>query len=440
MQAQSDETIAIDVEGQSAKAEGHVSTKRALAFVYVGYAFRYLYLLILIPFYGRVLGTAEYGRVVAAMSLFQVVWMLTEYGFPSIGSRAIAIANETERAALYARHVLARSAMAVVGIAVGVGGTVLSPLLREVPVMGLLATLTGVVAGFNMGWFFQGTLRFRTSVSLEILGFILNLSMILPLVRGPHDGWLVMFALAVSSVICTVCAHVLVLRALPRHALRWGGALMLVRESTALFVHRGLVSLVGAASTYLISLFASASELGLYGAAERLISAGLSLMAPANQVLVGTVSQRIGEHDGGEGAFVLVRKALSGMVSLGICMFVGTELLGDVIVPLILGESFAGSVPIVRIMAIMFPFAAVNQVITGYVLIPFRFDRFVPLVSGATSMVTLALIYLLGRSFAGPGVAWARVIGDVLTVGLLMVVLQKTQLSARLFTQRAAVR
>ena len=62
-------------------------------------------------------------------------------------------------------------------------------------------------------------------------------------------------------------------------------------------------------------------------------------------------------------------------------MFAGTELLGDFIVPLILGASFAASAPLVKIMALLFPFAAVNQVITGYILIPFRFDRFVPIVS-----------------------------------------------------------
>ena len=63
-------------------AEQPVSIQYALAFVYGGYFFRYLYSLILIPFFGRVLGPAEYGKVLAAMSLFNVVWLVVEYGFP----------------------------------------------------------------------------------------------------------------------------------------------------------------------------------------------------------------------------------------------------------------------------------------------------------------------------------------------------------------------
>lgn len=422
-----------DVEKDLARETRPISTKLAIGFVYVGYSFRYLYLLILIPFYGRVLGTAEYGRVVAAMSIFQVVWMLTEFGFPAIGSRDIAAASPNQRGELYRRHQRARAAVALLGLIAGIGGTYLSPVLREHPIYGVLATLNGLVAAFNLGWYFNGTLQFRTSVAFEVMSFAINLALILSLVRSASDGWIVMASLLASSVICTICAHGFVLRQLGHRPREYGGELRLIKDSSALFVHRGLVSLMGAASTYVISLFATASELGCYGAAERLISAGLSLMSPANQVLVGIVLQYAGDEASSARAFALVRKALIAMVGLGLCMLLGTELLGDFIVPLILGPAFVSSVPLVKTMALIFPFAAVNTVITGCVLIPFRFERFVPIVSGIASAITLGLIVALGVSFGGTGVAWARVVGDVLTVVFLIAVLRKVQLDSRIF-------
>lgn len=423
----------LEESARSDRAEITPSTKRALGFVYLGYAFRYLYLLVLIPFYGRVLGAAEYGRLVAAMSLFQVVWILTEYGFPAIGARDVAIADAEGRAGLYGRHLCGRSLMAGFGLAVGILGTYISPLLRDEPLLGLLATGVGIASGFNLSWFFQGTLRFRTSVMLEVMGFAISLTMILALVRGPHDTWLVMFGILVSSVASTLTAHAVVLASLDRSAIRWTGTMQLVRDSTALFISRGLAMLTTSASTYLISLFATAAELGWYGAAERLITAGLSLLQPANQVLMGTVARHLGAEDGIDQAFILIRKALAGMLVLGIGMFLGAELLGGFIVPLILGPTFALAVPIVKIMAILFPFAAVNQVVTGYVLIPFRFDRFVPIVSALASLVTLVLIIGLGRTFAGVGVAWARVVGEIVGMALTLVALHKAQLGNRLF-------
>ncbi|MDB4988607.1 MAG: polysaccharide biosynthesis protein, partial [Myxococcaceae bacterium] len=136
------------------------STGRSLLFVYVGYTFRYLYLLILVPFYGRVLGAAEYGRLLTAMSLFQIVWQLFEWGFPIAGTRDAASTTDPEKlAALYGQHMKGRLITLGPAIAVGLTATMLSPVLRERPIFGLLATLTALASGSNMSWYFQGTLR-----------------------------------------------------------------------------------------------------------------------------------------------------------------------------------------------------------------------------------------------------------------------------------------
>ena len=236
------------------------STGRALAFVYAGYLFRYVYLLILIPFYGRVLGAQEYGRVLAAMSLYQMVWMLTEYGFPLAGARDIAAAgNDTRRVgALYAQQMNARWLMAVPGLLLGVVGTLASPLLRETPLFGLLATANGLMAAFNLGWFYQGRLRFGTSVVFELIGFAINLPLILLSVHGPGDGARVLGALLASTIICTLAAHAYALRGIERVRAGWRESLALVRSSTALFAHKGVTLMMASSSTYLLSLFAPA--------------------------------------------------------------------------------------------------------------------------------------------------------------------------------------
>ncbi len=84
-------------------------------------------------------------------------------------------------------------------------------------------------------------------------------------------------------------------------------------------------------------------------------------------------------------------------------MLRGTELLGGIVVPLALGPTFAEAVPRLRTMALMFPFAAINQVVTNYVLIPFRYVRYVPIVSAASSVMTLAL----SSGWVGPSRATA---------------------------------
>jgi PST family polysaccharide transporter len=175
-------------------------------------------------------------------------------------------------------------------------------------------------------------------------------------------------------------------------------------------------------------------EVGYYGAAERLINAALSLLNPANQVLVGTVARHIGSRDSEARAYALMRAGFISLASLGIAMFVGTVLLAGVIVPLVLGDGFTESIAILRVLSLMFPFAVIDQVITGYVLIPLRLDKVVIKVSFQNSLLTIVLMALLGHSFGGMGVSWARTFGAMLMAGSLLYALQSRQILKRIFT------
>lgn len=415
------------------------SMRRAIAFVYVGYAFRYLYLLILVPFYGRVLGAAEYGRVLAAMSLFQVVWALTEYALPTVGARDIAAARDSKTIAeIYGSQIMSRLLTTLPGLIVGLGGTLLSPLLRERPVFGLLATFNGIVQAYHLGWYFQGTLRFRTSVLLEVLGFTLNLPLVLLLVHGPNDGWRVLMSLLVSTVLSTLTAHAVALKSMNRAAIRWRGGKRLLKGSLALFAHKGLGMMMSSSSTYLISLVATAAQVGYYGAAERMISVGLSLLLPAHQVLFGTVSFRMSARESEDAAFALIRKALMALTVFGVLALLATSLCAGIAVPLILGPDFAPSVHMLQVLGLMFPFAAISQAITGYVLIPLRFDALVAKVSLFSAVTTVVLTVALGQAFGGMGVSWARTSGYALMALVLVEVVRRKQLAARVFTPRAA--
>lgn len=133
-----------------------------IAFVYGGYLMRYVYLLIVVPLYGRILGVAEYGRVLASMSLMNVIWMLVGYGFTFVGMRDVSKAHSAaECNSIYSLHVSARLLMGLLGACIGVVGTMSSPVLSERPVIGLLATVLGIVSALNLGWLFQGRHHFE---------------------------------------------------------------------------------------------------------------------------------------------------------------------------------------------------------------------------------------------------------------------------------------
>jgi PST family polysaccharide transporter len=414
--------------------ERFVSTKKSLFFVYGGYFFRYIQLLILVPFYGRVLGAAEYGKVLAAMSLFQVVCVIVEYGFPIVGARDLASTRDKAMIAReFGRQFAARLVMSVLGIAVGVGGTAFSPVLRADPALGLVATALGIISAFNLSWYFQGTLRFRTSVTLEVAGFVISLVLVLSVVRGASDGLLVLMSLLAAALACAVAAYVIALRQIDIRSIRFFGAASLFRTSTTLFTYKGLSMIVAGASTYLLSLFASAAEVGYYGSADRLANVALSLMQPANQVLIGTVTWRLGSSETEAAAYALMRKGLAVIGTFGIAAFLGALTLSPYLIPIIFGPGFDNSIPIMQLFGLMFPFAALGQVVCMYILIPLREDRLVTKITAVGAVCSLLAMLLLVRDFNGLGVAGARVIGAVVTAILLATAMVRGALYRRVF-------
>ncbi|SMF93350.1 polysaccharide transporter, PST family [Methylomagnum ishizawai] len=422
----------------AARQEKPLSTRHSLGFVYIAHVFRYIYGLILIPYYGRVLGPEEYGKVLAASALFQVIWLCVEYGCSVAGVRDLA--GTTDRSGIAAqvgRQTMARVIMIPLAIAIGVGGAWLSPVLRTEPELMAYAIAIGINSGFNLGWYFQGTLQFRTQALLEVFGFALSLGFILLMVRDREEGARVLEALLLSGLIINGVAYALVTRQINLKYLSLAGACRLIWDSTALFASRGLRVMMANASTYLLSLFASAAQVGYYGPAERFSSVGLSFMQPVGQVLIGTVTRHLSSSENEWEAYRLMRNGILFMLGFGGLALLAAVGLSAWIIPLILGPGFEQTILIMQIFGFMFPFAAFNQAVSSYVLIPLRKDAYIikaTAVCAVSSIATVLASALFGE-VGGSTMAGARVVAEVVTTCFLAMVLMKLDLGRKIFME-----
>jgi PST family polysaccharide transporter len=380
---------------------------------------RYLYLIVVIPFYGRVLGVTEYGRVLAAMSLMNVIWMLVSYGFTFVGMREIANTQKSgEHHAIFSLHFSARLLMGLLGGVVGVVATFCSPALAERPAIGILATALGIVSGWNLGWLFQGRQRFRTPIMLEVLGFAVSLVLILSLVGGPADSSWVLGSLLIAGVISSVIAYSLTIFEIGLPVIRWRGVPQLFRSSTMLFCYSTGSAVLTASSTYLLTLLSTSSQVGYFGAAERFATIGLSLMGPAGQVFIPTISRQLAQGDHA-GARATTRRGAALLIGYGLLALGGALVLSPLLLPLILGKAFAPSVSVLQCLAWMFPFAAFNQFVGFYVLVPRKKDRVLAIAGVISGLANLAAALFLAPRYGAMGMALARVVGEV-TLSLIL--------------------
>lgn len=416
------------------KLGSHKQSRADFIFVYAAYVLRYVYLLLLIPFYGRVLGVEGYGAMLAAMSLMTICWRFVEWGFSQVGIRDLATSGPEHYAELYGQHLSARSLLALLALLGGGVAIMLSPVLAANPVAGIAAVILGVVCAYNLGWYFVGSGRPRMGVKPEVLGFVISLVLVFSLVREEDDADLAMLSLLCSGVICLAVAHYWVRREVSGAKLSVRKGLTLIRSSSAVFLFTGTSALLVSSSTYLLSILSTPAEVGAFGAAERLVAVGLSVMGPAGQIFLPRINALLAEDT--DAAHRLIRKAGLLLLAIGFAGLGGSLLLGHWVIPLIFGPGFEESVRMLHYLALLFPIGAANLLLSSYILIPLRKDGLLAKVVLLGAAISLLLAFPLGSQYGGMGMVVARVVGDSLVFLGLLGCCWKLGILARLFNIR----
>ncbi|MEI7443655.1 MAG: oligosaccharide flippase family protein [Burkholderiales bacterium] len=414
---------------RSAKAMG---LRTALGWTVATHVCRYLGLLVLVPFYGRVLGPDGYGQLVTAISVQMVVWIIANWGFSAAGTRIVASSRDRRaHVAEFGRQVHGRMLTGSIALIIGAGLTVAVPILRAEPALGILATLNGIVSACNFGWFFQGRGRYREMAAIEVCNLMLGCALVVILVSGPADAVWALTGLLVANIVALAVASVAVLRDLGWNVGRPGQGLALMSESAALFGAGGIAMIAAHASGLVVGLYASPSEVAYYGAAERIFSLVIAMTQPFDQVMLPAIAGRLGSNDR-SGALRLMRRSIAALAALGACAALVASTAGDLVMPIVFGAAFGPSAVILAAFAPAFLLMLLAHALNVYVLIALHRDRIVAMGLIIGTVAGLTALLLLVPAFGGVGAAIARSIAFAITIAIVAGHLVRSGLFAEL--------
>ncbi|WP_233862415.1 oligosaccharide flippase family protein [Paraburkholderia adhaesiva] len=404
-----------------------------LASTYIAYILRYVYPILLLPFYARTLGATGYGVVLAGMSLSNSLMRFTSFGFPTVGGRdTVHSTSDAERATILSSQMTGRLLLCIPTGIFGIGAIALSPVLSEHPLLSGAAVLLGLLGSFNVGWYFTSTGRARRSVLIEVAGFVISLALIFTFVHQPSDlVWV--FPLLLASCLGQLA---LAFGSIRREFSNWFSSIRdgidLIHRSKVIFIFASTSVLMINASTYILSIFAPVTEVGAFGVAERLISVGLSLTMPAAQVLVPKV-QYLVTVDPAK-ANRLARRILAFTLIGAIGAVACTMLLADWAVPFVLGKDFQQSVPVLKVFVLVLPLSVSNQWLALYFLIPRHRESLLARVGVANAIVNLLVAIPLAIHWGAMGMVAARLTGELTLLTALLFCLFRSGLIRQVFS------
>ena len=408
------------------------SMRRDLPLMYGAQALRYLAPMILVPFYGRILGIESYGHLLSAMALMQIVWLFIEWGLPSTGFRDMAAAvNLHQRGRLLATQLAARVLLALFVVPPALVALFLTPALKADRVVSGLALALGVASAFNMTWFFQGIGRFRLAAVFEVLSLGVSTAIILASVRGPGDAWIIPGALFAVGACSSLLQVWLAASPAPRGSIVFNNPWRAIRNSTLLFVDRGQTMMLGPLCVFLVGFVAPVPAVAAFAVADRLMGVALVLLNPLNQVFAGRLTHSVAkmQQGGNEDATYRLMRRFCGF-SMGYYALVAIAgfMLAHILIPLIFGPGYLQVVPVFRVLCVALVCSGAASVLMGNVLYPLRHDKDTAVLSTIRLLTTCAGVTLLAALAGAMGAAAGRLVGAALTFGALVFIFRQRSL------------
>jgi polysaccharide transporter, PST family len=399
----------------------------------------YVLPIITFPYLARVLGPSGWGSVVFAQAIGLVIAVFVEYGFDISASRETSRhRNEPGRLAELISGVLgAKCILALLCVSGAIFSRRYTHHVAPSQTLFWASTAWGVCQGINMLWFFQGLERMRLASALEIGGKVIATLSIFLLVRRPEDGWKVMAAQCVGSIVAHGVTVVLAYREVGFVWPTQTSVSSALRLGWSMFIFRAVQGLTTSLNGLVLGSVASMAALGEYAGAERITRVFQQALWPVNQALYPRLAQQL--HANEEGGMKTVRISLYCLGGLGtvfsLIIFFGAPLF----VHLVLGAAFKDSVPALRVFSLWIPLAAVCTVLTFQLLLPKQLDGQFNFVTMTAAVVSVGGAFLLAPRFQSAGIAWAAVLSQTYTLLGFMFILGRARLNPFSRARKATV-
>lgn len=383
-----------------------------VVWLYAVHSVNYLLPLVLMVYLARVLGPGQWGVVAFTQAFGQYLTLLVQYGFDLSATKEVARCRDAleRRADLLAGVLGAKVMLAFLATAVAFVVWQWFPVFREHPTMLWTGVFWAVATGFSFAWYFQGLERMQLVAILEIGAKVLGLLGVLALVKGPEDGPKVLASTGAAALLAAAAGLALAYREIRVPLPSVGRVLEALRLGWSVFVFRAAATLYTVGNPFILGLFAGPHTVAYYVAGEKLCKGFVGLFGPISQAVYARLSHLA--HYSPSEAAALARKSLRVAGIGGIVLGLTVLALGPFLVRSLLGVSYEPAVASTRILALLVPLIAVNNVLGIQWMLPLGLAWQLNGVILSAGVLNLTLAGVLASRYAHKGMALAVVASE----------------------------
>ncbi len=380
--------------------------------------------LVTLPWLTRVLGPSNFGRLSFCAAVTSYFVLFADYGFNLSATRQIAVHSHDRvgRSRIFWNTITVKALLAAAGFPCLLLLTLCGHRFAEERTLLLINYLAVLGAVLTPTWYFLGTERQAVLSGITIAVRIISIPAIFLFVRSSQD--VQMAALLPSGMTIIgglLCLMVLMKdKQLDRIQFDRGELAAVFRDGWHVFVSTASISLYQATNTVVLGLVAGNAAVGHYSAAEKVVQACQSLLAPIGQSVYPRISRLMNESRAA--AFALIRKVLRIQGGAALALSVMLFVLAPPLIRLLYGPSYEETIGVLRWLAGLPLLVGLSNVFGVQTMLAMGMNQLVSGILVAAGAINVVTLFALTHWFGAEGAAMA-VAGTELFVTLAFAVI-----------------
>ena len=391
----------------------------------------YLFILLLVPYVVRIIHAEKFGLITYYNEILIYFIILVNFGFEFTATRKISlnIDNKREIKKIFWETVFVRLALMVVGF-VTVFLIVIS--LENITNMKLFLIIFCKIIGltFLPTWFLTGIEKNSITAYFVFFPKLIATIVILLLINKEEDYLLYALVLTIVEIVIGISLFLYVIYKYKLYLTVMPSVksmITILKENFSIFLNIILNQYV-TLNFFLLGFFVSNELLGYYGGAFKIIMPIMVITSlPFNQSIYPLMNRAF-EEDLNKGISVF-KKMLKPILILNFVLTLIVYFSAPLLVKILLGDEFDGSVKILRIFSFLPVFVTLTNYFTIQGLYVMKLERISPYIGFFVGFVCLVLNLLFTSNYGLESSAYIWIFSQFLAVLITVFVLARNGLN-----------
>lgn len=363
----------------------------------------YLFPLIVLPYVVRILGPAKYGLINFAAAFIAYFSLMCDYGFSLSGTKEISIIRDDKEklSRTFSTIITIKLLLSVVSFLLFILIVYFIPFFKnnwEVYVLSYGFVIGGVLFP---GWFYQGIERMKYITIIQVFVRSIATVLIFMLVKEEND-YLLLVLLNSSAQILIGVAGLIVAGIKFKIKFRLPSFEEIksqLKSGWNIFQSMIAINVYTTSNTFILGLFASETIVGYYAAADKIRMAFQGVQSVLAQTVFPYVNSLAKESY--EKFILFIKRLMKLEFAIGLSASLILFIFSPQLVGLLLGEKFATSGDLLRIISVIPVLSSLSNVFGIQTIIPLGYEKTLnKIVSSAAILHFILILILVPKYFA----------------------------------------